>query len=374
MPNSLSLRSHVLLLALFFAVLTDAALGQSEHAPANEANAQNLVVAANQFYKLKQYDRAIEVAKNAVVLLPKDHRPWAIIGNSYTAQWKMKSASEAYAKAAEINPGLKYLWYLKAFADRNRNAREESIAAAKKAIELDPNYAEAYIVLGQSLGMGSKDTKGALEAFRKAFKAKPELIQAAEEYGSELSYHGDEKGAEEVYRKSLASDPNGMACRFLLGRLLVKRGRLAEAREIWNGRKYDETNTFPLFITLLERAEKKKAAIDKLAANPEDAQALFEMGIIEMDGESWVVDDRQKRAIKYFKKALVKKPDFVQAQYTICKAYVQIADTDKDANPDLDRELAALRRMDPKMAGEIEEYRKTYSGSIKGFSALPVDQ
>jgi len=332
------------------------------------SDAKNLVVAAGRFYDLKQYDQALKLATNAVPLLPLDHRPWAIIGNCYLAQWKMKSASEAYAKAAAINPRLKGLWYLKAYADRNRNAREESIEAAKKAIEIDVNYAEAYIVLGESLGMGSKDTKGALEAFRTAFRLKPELVKAGEELGSSLSYHGDKKGAEEVFRKSLEKDPNGMACRFLLGRLLVEQGRLVEAREVWNGRKHDETNTFPLFITLLERAEKKRDVSAKLAAAPDDPNALLEMGFMEMEGESWSVDGRQKRAIEFFKKALVKKPDFAKAQFGICKAYVEIADHEKDANLDVDRELKKLREMDTKLAKEIEDYRKTYSGSLKGFT------
>ena len=81
---------------------------QSDQAPDTEANARNLVVMANRFYELKAYDRAIQAATNAVPLLPKDHRPWAIIGNCYLAQWKMKSASEAYAKAGMAEMSVKF--------------------------------------------------------------------------------------------------------------------------------------------------------------------------------------------------------------------------------------------------------------------------
>ncbi len=375
MFNSLPFLSRLLLLALLLAVGAIDSYGQQpESTPKTEADAQNLVVAANRFYALKQYDRAIELATNSVTLLPKDHRPWAIIGNCYLAQWKMKSASEAYAKAAEINPRHKGLWYLKAYADRSRNAREESIIAAKKAIELDPNYAQAYEIMGESLGMGNKDKKGAIEAFRTALKLKPDLVTASANLGMSLSVEGDKKGAEEVFRKAMDLDPQKMACRFSLGRILVEQGRLLEARQIWNERKSDEKDTFPLFITVLERAEKKKSAAEKLASLPDDPQALLEIGLIEMDGEPWVVNGRQKRAIEYFKKALAKKPDLARAQYAICKAYVEIADHEKNANADLDRELKKLREVDPKLAGEIDEYRKTYSGSLKGFTSSPIDQ
>lgn len=363
MFNSLSkvFQTGTLLLVLTFGLNT--AYGQTD-APKTESNPTNLVAVAIRFYELKQYDKAIETASNAVKLLPKDYRPWAIIGNCYLVQWKMKSASEAYVKAIEIQPNMRSLWYSKAVADRMRNARDESIAAAKKAIEIDPNYAEAYEILGESLSMGSKDNKGAIEVFRVALKLKPNFPKASEKLGEQLLYI-DKKEAEEVFRKAMELDPEKMVCRFSLGRLLVQAGRLAEARQIWNDRKYDEKNTFPPFIILLERAEKKKAASDKLAALPDDPNALMEMGFIEMDGESWVVDGRQKRAIEYFQKALKKNPNLAQAQYGICKAYVEIADMEKNTNVALDRELAKLKKMDAKLADEIEQYRKTFSGSLK---------
>ena len=360
-----SLKTYQLSVLLFISIVgSQIAYGQKSEDSKNN-DSLNLVAVAIRFYELKQYDKAIETASNAVKLLPKDHRPWAIIGNCYFAQWKMKSASEAYAKAAEINPKISGLWYMKAYADRMRNAREESIAAAKKAIEINPKYAEAYQILGESLAMGSKDNKGAIEAFRTALKLKPDFVKASESLGMQLSVVGDKKEAEEVFRKAMEVDPEKMAGRFSLARLLVETGRLTEARQIWNDRKYDEKNTFPLVITLLERAEKKKAAADKLAASPDDPAVLVEMGFVEMDGESWSVDGRQKRAIVYFEKALKKKPDFAQAQYGICKAYVEIADMEKDMNKTLDLELEKLRKMDDKLAKEIEQYRKTYSGGLK---------
>jgi tetratricopeptide (TPR) repeat protein len=347
---------------------------QSDQASDAEVNARNLVVMASRFYELKAYDRAIQAATNAVPLLPKDHRPWAIIGNCYVAQWKMKSASEAYAKAAAINPRVAGLWYMKAYADRMRNAAEESVAAARKAIEVDPNYAKAYEIMGESLAMGHKDNKGAIEAFRTALKLKPDLVDASENLGMQLSVAGDKRGAEEVFRKAMELDPEKMACRFSLGRVLVEQGRLVEARQIWNERKYDEKNRFPLFITELERAEKKKTATEKLAASPDDPQALLEMGFVEMEGESWSVDGRQKRAIEYFKKALAKDPKLVRAQYGICKAWVEIAEYEKAANADLDRELKKLRQMDPKLGAEIDEYRKTFTGPITIKGSMNADQ
>jgi len=88
-----------------------------------------------------------------------------------------------------------------------------------------------------------------------------------------------------------------------------------------------------------------------------------------MDGDSWVVDGRQKRAIEYFRKALNVKPNYARAQYSIVKAYIQIAATFSKENENVDRELSALRALDPKLAAEMDDYRKNYKA---GLTASPV--
>ena len=194
-----------------------------------------------------------------------------------------------------------------------------------------------------------------------------------DDLGELLQFAKDEKGAEEVFRQGMAADPKHMGGRFTLGRMLVKQGRLSEARELWEGRTADEDRTMPRFIDLLKRAENLNRATDALAKKPKDSEALIDMGLAVMEGDSWVVDGRQKRAIIYFKQALELKPDSTRAQYSICKAYVQIADMFSKEKNILDEELAKLRKLDPKLADELEEYRKNYHGAIRG-SPVKIDQ
>ena len=164
-----------------------------------------------------------------------------------------------------------------------------------------------------------------------------------------------------------------MTHRFSLGRILVEQGRLTEARTLWEGRTSDRDNPFPNFITLLERAEKLKQATEALAQKPDDPEALLQMGLMMMEGESWSVDGRPDRAIVYFRKALEIKPNFAKAQFAICKAYVQLADFDKGKNKNVDEEIAKLRKLDNKLADEITDYRKKYSGALKTTSGT-IDQ
>jgi cytochrome c-type biogenesis protein CcmH/NrfG len=278
------------------------------------------------------------------------------------AQWKMKSASDEFAQAISLKPNDKQIYLLKARADYFRNEREEALAASRKAIEIDPSFAEAHAMIGEILMNDKNRQEEAIAAYRTALKYKPDLSLAYERLGNLLIAAKDEKGAEEIFRMRMAKEKNNMEIRFALGRLLVKQGRLKEARTIWEDRTSDQDRTFPNFITVLERAEKLKQATDALAQNPKDPEFLVQMGFAVMEGDSWVVDGRQERAIDYFKKALEIKPKFVKAQYGICKAYVQLADTFKDKKKNADEEITKLRSLDPKLASEMEEYRKNYSG------------
>ena len=152
-----------------------------------------------------------------------------------------------------------------------------------------------------------------------------------------------------------------MSGRFRLGRLLVEQGRLTEARQLWEARTSDEDRTRPSFITLLTRAENLKRASETLAQKPDDPNALLDMGLAVLDGELWVIDGRQERAIVYFKKALAIQSGFAKAQYNIVKAMVHnLAKDDKN----LDYELMKLRQLDVLLAKEMEEYRKTYEGGL----------
>ena len=242
--------------------------------------------------------------------------------------------------------------------------------AAQQAVKLKPTFAEAYFMIGQLLRFKKDRQAEAIKAYETALQLKPQLWEAYDNLGQIYEQNKDEKGAEQIFRKAMIADPNGMAGRFMLGRMLVKQGRLTEARELWNHRTSDKDNTYPQFIDLLTRAENLKKVTDALASDQSNPVALVEMGLAVMEGDSWVVDGRQKRAIEYFRKALAAKPNYARAQYAIVKAYIQIAAIFSKENPTVDAELAKLRLLDAKLADELVEYRKTYRA---GLMASPVN-
>jgi cytochrome c-type biogenesis protein CcmH/NrfG len=328
------------------------------------ADAQQLLQTAFDQYRAKKFDESEASCLQALKTNPNDFRFYALLGYIYAAETKMKSASESFAKALKLKPDSKELYMAKSQVDLLRNAHDEALAAAQQAVKVDPNYVDAHVMVGTLLRWDKGRQSEAITAYETAIRLNPHSWQAYEELGEIFEQQKDEKRAEEIFRKAMAADETGMAGRFNLGRMLVKQGRLNEARELWDHRVSDVDNTHPTFIELLTRAENLKKATEALAKNPDDPSALLDMGLVVMEGDSWVVDGRQKRAIEYFRKVLRLKPDDAHAQYAIVKAYIQLADVYKDENKNVDIELKKLREMDAKLADEMVEYRKSYHGGL----------
>ncbi|MEN3325984.1 MAG: hypothetical protein V7638_791 [Acidobacteriota bacterium] len=332
--------------------------------PANDVN--DLLRSAYNALQAKKFDEALSSCAKALELNPKEYRAYALSGFAYQAQDKLKSASEAFAKAIELRPDMKELYLSKSQVDLYRNAHDEALSAAKQAVKLDSGYAKAHMMVGTLLRWDKQRQAEAISAYETALGINPQLWSAYDELGGIFASRNEQKRAEDILRKGMATDPNHMAGRFSLGRILVKQNRLVEARELWDGRTSDEHHTFPQFIELLKRAENLKRATDGLAQKPNDPDALIEMGMAVMEGDSWVVDGRQKRAIEYFRKALALKPNYARAQYSTVKAYIEIAAIFTKENENVDRELRTLRALDTKLAAELDDYRKNYRAGLTG--------
>jgi tetratricopeptide (TPR) repeat protein len=376
--NNVTRRLAAPALAAVFGLAAGAApaIAQSDAAAPPRATAEDpasrkrevdaLVQSAAGLYRQRKFDEALAECAKASALAPDDYRPHALEGYAYMAERKPENASKAFAAAIRAEPRKKELYLLEATADAGRGAEDEAVAACRKALEIDPSFAAAHGMIGEALRWDEKRRDEAIAAYRSALRLDPSLLAVYEPLGDLLVETKDAKGAEETFRAGIAADPAHMTARFSLGRLLVKQKRLVEAREVWNGRTSDTDNTHPNFIELLERAETLERATDALAAKPNDPETLVAMGLAVMEGDSWVVDGRQQRAIVYFERALAANPAYARAQYGICKAYVEIAAFERDKATVVDRELAKLRRLDAALADEVEAYRKEYVGGIPG--------
>lgn len=316
---------------------------------------------AHQLYKDRKFTEALAECAKAKALDANDFRVHAVTGLVYQGQNQLKSASDEFAEAIRLKPSVREFYFLKAWVDFLRNAREDAITAAQGATKVDPSYAEAFALLGSLLRWDEKRRPEAISALRAAIRLKPALQGPYSDLGGILLAAKDLSGAEAIFRQGMEADPTHMAGRFALGRMLVEQGRLKEARQVWEGRTSDRDDTHPRFIEELQWAEDLDRAKTNLAQHPNDPEALTDMGLATLQGPTWVVDGREEQALVFLRKALALKPDSARTQASIVRAYIQRAATFDSAKAVLDREMEKLRRMDPKLAGEMADLRAHYN-------------
>jgi tetratricopeptide (TPR) repeat protein len=202
-----TIRCVLLAVALGFVAAECRAGGEINSSSTSESAAgrddfDKLLVQAWKLYQERKYDEAIKVCEQLIVLRPDDNRGYAIAGAVYMGQWKMQEASDVLALAIMFSPRNAVLHYNKARADRYRNAKDEGIVSVRKAIQLKPDYAEAYLLLGDLLGIGSaKDPTERIAAFRRAIELKPDLLEAYRALGMVLKVSGDNKGPKKLTGK-----------------------------------------------------------------------------------------------------------------------------------------------------------------------------
>jgi tetratricopeptide (TPR) repeat protein len=177
----------------------------------------------------KKFDAAIEQFSKATELDPKQHVVWANLAEAYMSRGGTKTGAEqeadytkgidAYTKAIELKP--EDAGYHNNFGLAYVKARKFAEAQAElgKAAQLDPpNAAKYYYNLGAIL-VNTGQLEPAGEAFKKAIEANPNHADAQYQYGvyliSKATTTTDGKvipppGTKEAFQKYLELAPTGM--------------------------------------------------------------------------------------------------------------------------------------------------------------------
>jgi TolB-like protein/Flp pilus assembly protein TadD len=141
----------------------------------------------------------------------------------------LSRAEEHAERAASIDPSVPQIHFVRAQAELFRGHHIEAADAASTAIELDPNYADAYALLAWILHYaGRPDQAGLMLA--EALKRNPRSSASYHEIAGEIHFAMDryERAAEE-FAAALARNPAHARARLWLAATLSRLGRSEEA-------------------------------------------------------------------------------------------------------------------------------------------------
>jgi len=115
---------------------------------------------------------------------------------------RLDEAEASYRRALEIKPDYAEAYSNKGTVLQDMGRLNEAEACCRRALQIKPEYAEAHYNLGNSLhGMGRLDEAEA--CYRRALRAKPDYEDAFGNLLFALNYHPDKSGEEifEAYRE-----------------------------------------------------------------------------------------------------------------------------------------------------------------------------
>jgi tetratricopeptide (TPR) repeat protein len=214
------------------------------------AEASDLLVAGRALHALRVFDEANSAFRDAAARAPKDPEINTAWGELYLDAHQKADALELFSAALEADPK----WtpaILGAAQSLSDDDPQQAVAAARKALELNPSYVDAYVfIAGQAMYQDRKDE--AREALQKALAINPSSLDAHASLAA-IAYLEDKKDVFDAeVQKVLAIAP--------------KYGELYRLTGEWVAHAY----RFDEAVTLVRRA---------LELDPQNPQALSELGM-----------------------------------------------------------------------------------------------
>ena len=153
---------------------------------------------------------------------------WAL-GLGHRAGYE--TATDLLGKALEVDGNFALARYRLGLALQATNNRWKAVGEFRKAIQLDPNFAEAYKGLGDLLRLSPRRLYDqAIEAYSKAIDLQPDFAEAYVGRGDAWQAKGNNDNAIAEYKKTIDLDPENARVRVSLGRIYYnEKGQYHEA-------------------------------------------------------------------------------------------------------------------------------------------------
>lgn len=217
--------------------------------------------------------------------------------------------------------------YSQGVAQLSRDDYARALPFFERAVESDPNYAEAWYQAGFCYGTLGKHNE-ALKASKQAAKLRPDWAETYVNIGASSYALGQFKDAAEAYRQAVKLDDDNAESQYALGLSLNKLNRadeeiLAYKRAV--AIKPDHANSLEklgLAYFKQKRYPESIAAFDSLKTYKPDSKTYNYLG------ESYFEMGRLEDSLDAFNNAVNYNPDFDRARFNLGRAYVKSGNRD----------------------------------------------
>ncbi len=220
-------------------------------------------------------------------------------------------------------------------------------------------------------------SKEALVIYERLLEKDPANPVLLNNLGLTAQQLGEEEKAESYYRKAIKFEPNDAHAYNNLGSIFRKNGDLIAAKKLF-GMAIEKDPTYPFSYNNLASLYKDQKLYDDAILTYEKAIEIislpefhYNLGVLLFELK------RYPRMVTEFKQALELKPDYPEAIFSLCLAYIYNLDDPKRSQAAkrllLETQLKKIKELAPEMATELEElYIDQKIGKKKGGFSLPL--
>jgi serine/threonine protein kinase/Tfp pilus assembly protein PilF len=180
------------------------------------------------------------------------------------------------------------------YADRSQGSLERAEQASARALELDPNLAEAHVSRGQVLSLSQRHEEAEAE-FEAALRLGPRLFEAYYLYARDAFAQGKREKAARLYERASEVNPEDYQSPLLVAQIYCDLGLPAEAEAA--------------------RRRGVKLVEERLKQNPDDVRALY------MGANGLIALAERERALEWTGLAHSMEPDEPMVLYNVACIY-----------------------------------------------------
>lgn len=271
-------------------------------------------------------------ASELVRLKPKDGKALNLLGTILMSQGKTTDALPCFEKGIKHNETDPVLRVNAAICNIGAGKPEASIEHCKKAIDLNPDYPNAYNILGNAY-MGSNDMESAVKSFQQVLEKHPDFHDARFNLGVALFNLDRYDEALECFDTVLSQSPENTHALTRKAEIFLARNELQAAGPFFEQAIKSNPQFSPAHAgmgKLFQRLQKHNEALSHfkraIELNPDNIEALV------YTGDSFRKLDQTEAAAAAYQDALSIDPDNVYAKFHLAA----VLDTPPPAKPDGD--------------------------------------
>ena len=330
---------------------TDAEQSQTEEE--HSQTAKDHFERGDRFLARKLIPDAIVEFKKAIPLLNEDEDQlkaeiFSSLANAYNWKGTHKAAITACNKALEINPDIANAHYDLGFAYReegDRELAEREFALYEKLLKQEGEYIEIPEKLSSEdieKFVKSEDTSPKIDTFEseKTLDKMPDLTESDKiaqkasiekllREGASFYDEGKIDDAIDAFKEALEIDPEESEAHYYLGNAYADKEMLDEAIAMYkNAVEYNPEfvdaylNLSMLYLDMDLIEEAISLCKHAVSTNPDDAFLCFHLG------EAYAMNLQYKEAIEEYKKAMSINPMDPETQYRLAESYYEVKQFD----------------------------------------------